>query len=378
MDEKTLEKSDNSIGQEFEVKKNTANSNRIVFSSKYFGIGETVYILTEGERFDLMKQQDEINGYKARIKELENIIAESQTDVDVDDLQDQLKEKDETIATLKDRVDSLGKELEEHKDVKVESVEDIDSLKEELKGAEDQIKYWKDAYENLMGSSDDLAARNEELIKENDQLKNANTNINETNKLLNDNIMGISSNYKESKDEIQSVFDEREKELKETIQKQQAHIDDLSEKVESLSVLKEYIPPKQHYEEIDSLKDKVKDAKLELDKLQAEVDMKLSKQKSEMEIKQTEEKAQMLLAYTQELNSYKLKYNELAKDYNHLLGDASSLSRTSVLFSGRHKAIVKDKEPAVLEEIEVEKEPTDTIEYVPKDTKDTKDTLTIV
>ena len=95
--------------------------------------------------------------------------------------------------------------------------------------------------------------------------------------------------------------------------------------------------------------------------------MKLATQKSELEVKHTEEKAQMLLAYTQELNSYKLKYNELAKDYNHLLGDASSLSRTNVIFSGRHKTIVKDKEPVELEEIEVEKEPTETIEYVPKD-----------
>ena len=368
MDEKTLEKSDNGIGQEFEVKKNTANSNRITFSSKFFAVGDNVYILTESERFDLMKQQDQIDEYKARIKELENILADAPTDVDVDDLQDQLKKKDETIATLKDRVDSLGKELEERKDVKVESVEDIESLKEELEGAESQVKYWKGAYENLMESSDGLAARNEELIKENDQLKNANTNINETNKLLNDNIIGINNNYKESKAEIQSAFEERENELKETIKKQQAHIDDLSEKVESLSGLKEYIPPKQHYDEIDSLKDKVKDAKLELDKLQAEVDMKLSKQKSEIEVNHTEEKAQMLIAYTQEINSYKLKYNELAKDYNHLLGDASSLSRTSVLFSGRHKTIVKDKEPVELEEIEVEKEPTETIEYVPKDT----------
>ena len=32
-----------------------------------------------------------------------------------------------------------------------------------------------------------------------------------------------------------------------------------------------------------------------------------------------------------------------------------------------NKAIVKDKEPVELEEIEVEKEPTETIEYVPKD-----------
>ena len=356
------------IGQEFEVKKNTANANRIGFSNTLFSVGEKVYIISESERFDLMKQQDQIDEYKARIKELENILADAPTDIDVDDLQDQLKKKDETIATLKDRVDSLGKELEERKDVKVESVEDIESLKEELEGAESQVKYWKGAYENLMESSDGLAARNEELIKENDQLKNANNNINETNKLLNDNIIGINNNYKESKAEIQSAFEERENELKETIKKQQAHIDDLSEKVESLSGLKEYIPPKQHYDEIDSLKDKVKDAKLELDKLQAEVDMKLSKQKSEIEVNHTEEKAQMLIAYTQEINSYKLKYNELAKDYNHLLGDASSLSRTSVLFSGRHKTIVKDKEPVELEEIEVEKEPTETIEYVPKDT----------
>ena len=128
MDEKTLEKSDNSIGQEFEVKKNTANANRIGFSNTLFSVGEKVYIISESERFDLMKQQDQIDEYKARIKELENILADAPTDIDVDDLQDQLKKKDETIATLKDRVDSLGKELEERKDVKVESVEDIESL----------------------------------------------------------------------------------------------------------------------------------------------------------------------------------------------------------------------------------------------------------
>lgn len=63
----------------------------------------------------------------------------------------------------------------------------------------------------------------------------------------------------------------------------------------------------------------------------------------------------------------KLKFNELAKDYNHLLGDANSLSRINTFFNGKHKLIVKDKEPVELEEIEVEKEPTETIEYVPKD-----------
>ena len=178
--------------------------------------------------------------------------------------------------------------------------------------------------------------------------------------------MGVNHNYKESKAELQADFDAKEKDLKETIEKQQAHIDELMEKVQSLAILKDYISPKEHYAALEELKDKIKEVEKELDKAQAEVDLKLSTQKSELDIKHTEEKAQMLVAYNQQLNHYKLKYNELAKDYNHLLGDASSLSRINILLSGRHKAIVKDKEPVELEEIEVE-EPTETIEYVPKD-----------
>lgn len=69
----------------------------------------------------------------------------------------------------------------------------------------------------------------------------------------------------------------------------------------------------------------------------------------------------------QQIFTQKLRFNELAKDYNHLLGDANSLSRINTFFNGKHKLIVKDKEPVELEEIEVEKEPTETIEYVPKD-----------
>ena len=56
MGEKTLEKNDNGIGRRFEVKKNTGNSNRITFSSKFFGVGDNVYILTESERFDIMNK----------------------------------------------------------------------------------------------------------------------------------------------------------------------------------------------------------------------------------------------------------------------------------------------------------------------------------
>ncbi|WP_295723506.1 hypothetical protein [uncultured Methanobrevibacter sp.] len=74
----------------------------------------------------------------------------------------------------------------------------------------------------------------------------------------------------------------------------------------------------------------------------------------------------MFLAYTQELNSYKLKYNELAKDYNHLLGDTKSLTRINTFLNGKHNDIVKDKEPVELEEINVNDE-SDDIKYIPKD-----------
>ena len=361
MDEKTLEKTDHAIGQEFEVKKNTANANRIGFSNTVFGVGEKVYVLSEKEHEDVIQQLNQVDEYKAKIKELE-------ADINDEDLKGELQEKDAMIANLKARVDNLGKELEEAKaQPKVYDKDEMEKLKEDLETAKSQEKYWKNSFEEMIGSSDDLAARNEELIKENDQLKDANNKINETNKLLNDNIIGLNASFKETKEELQSTFDTKEKDYRETIEKQQKHIDELTEKVQSLSILKDYISPKEHYEALEELKDKIKEVELELDKAKAEVDVKLKTQKSEIDVKHTEEKAQMLIAYTQELNAHKLKYNELAKDYNHLLGDASSLSRTSVLFSGRHKTIVKDKEPAELVEIEVEKEPTETIEYVPKD-----------
>jgi len=221
MGEKTLEKNDNGIGRQFEVKKNTGNSNRITFSSKFFGVGDNVYILTEGERFDVMRDLDQVDEYKARIKELESVIAAGSNNTNTEDLEKQIEEKDKTITeltnensekdnTIKElvtRVDSLAKELESSSDVKVESVDDIESLKEELKTKEGEVEYWKNAFENLMGDSDDLAARNEELIKDNEQLKTANIHINETNKLLNDNIIGINNNYKERYAEILKEYD---------------------------------------------------------------------------------------------------------------------------------------------------------------------------
>ncbi|DBA35541.1 TPA: hypothetical protein vir323_00029 [Caudoviricetes sp. vir323] len=367
MVEKKLKDSDERFGLEFEVKKNTKHANRIGFSNTLFKVGEKVYVISEEQHFDIIKDMDQVDEYKSRIKELEKIIVDNKSDNNVDDLKKELQEKDDMINTLKERVDSLGQELESNKSQpKIHDKDEIDKLKEELESERSQHEYWKSSFENIMDNSDELSARNEELIKENERLKNTNDEINQTNKLLNENLIASNANFKETTQELQSNHEATEKELKETITKQQTHIDELSKKVESLIGLKEYIPPTEHYAALEELKDKINVAETELSKAMAEVDMKLKTQKSEMDVKHTEEKAQMLVVYNQQLNHYKLKYNGLAKDYNHLLGDASSLSRINILLSGRHKAIVKDKEPVELEEIEVE-EPTETIEYVPKD-----------
>ena len=372
MARKKPKKSDYEFGVDCEVKKNTVYSSRVGFSSSLFEVGETVYIFSKSERDDLFKQiknNDSIanEDFESQIKEKDESISKlndqiaslqselasskSQIKKQLATSKSQIKEKDDCISKLKERIDSLSVELEEP----VVKADD-----------EKQTSYWKNAYEEMIKSSDELAARNEELVKENERLKTTNDNINETNKLLNDNMLGMNDNYQESQKELQAVYEGKQKELNKTIEKQQTHIDDLTKKVESLAILKEYIPPKKHYEELSSLKDKIKEVELELDKATSKVDAELSSQKSELQIAHTEEKAQMLLAYNQELNSYKLKFNELAKDYNHLLEDVNSLSRANTFFSGKHKAIVKDKEPVDFEEIDVEK-PTKTIEYVPKD-----------
>ena len=144
MDEKTLEKNDHSIGQEFEVKKNTANANRIGFSNTIFGVGEKVYVISEKERDSLIQQLNQRDEYKARIKELE-------ADINDDDLKGELQEKDAMIANLKARVDNLGKELEESKaQPKVYDKDEVEELKEEIKVARGQEEYWHNAYNNLI------------------------------------------------------------------------------------------------------------------------------------------------------------------------------------------------------------------------------------
>lgn len=63
---------------EFEVKKNTKNANRIGFSNTIFAVGERVYVLSAKQQDDLIKQLNEVNRYKSKIKELEqSIVKES-------------------------------------------------------------------------------------------------------------------------------------------------------------------------------------------------------------------------------------------------------------------------------------------------------------
>lgn len=350
MVDKTLKKTDDKFGHEFEVKKNTKNANRIGFSNTLFAIGEKVYLLSEQQRFDLIRDMDQVDKYKERIKELENIISTNSDKNKLEELKEKLQEKEVMVSDLKTKLDTIGKQDKtyKHKD-------EITKLKKEIESLKNELDYWKN-------ECDQQVATNESLIEDNEKLKKENSQ----NKLISDNILELNNDHKQVRQEMQSSFENMECELKETIEKQQTHIDDLTKKLESLYNLKEYIPPKEHYDALEVLKDKIKETETELNKVNAEVELKLTNQKSDMELKHTEEKAQMLLVYTQELNAHKLKYNELAKDFNHLLGDTKSLTRINTLFNGKHKGIVKDKEPVELEIIDIEKEP-EIIEYVPKD-----------
>ncbi|WP_295723508.1 hypothetical protein [uncultured Methanobrevibacter sp.] len=65
--------------------------------------------------------------------------------------------------------------------------------------------------------------------------------------------MGLNASFEQIKEDLQSRYENTEKELKETIEKQQTHIDELNEKLESLTALKEYIPPREHYSALQEL-----------------------------------------------------------------------------------------------------------------------------
>lgn len=199
-------------------------------------------------------------------------------------------------------------------------------------------------------------------------------------------------------DEINSLkqkVDELKQQLKETnentiaIDKHTAMIQSKQDKIDNLTTLNnEYISQNQHYNELNELKDELTNTKIELESIKASIETKLTTQKNELEKEHadkinelkdklrdaekehTNEKAQLLVAYNNDLNYNKMKYNELANKYNSLLSDARSLTRTNTLFNGKHKQIIKDKEPIEIELIPSEQLPSDeAILYVPKNEK---------
>ena len=268
--------------------------------------------------------------------------------------------------------DAIEKQLEDSIDASEHQQlqDEVAELKDLLATSQTKCKYWYDAHNNLVESSDELANRNEDLIKQNNDLKNKFDEVNNTNQLLNQNLIATNTNFKETKEQMQSDFEKQEKELKETIEKQQSHIDELTQIKDSLLPLKDNIAQKQHYNEIGALKDEIRTKEKEISKLNNEIESKLASQKSDLSIEHANEKAQILVGFNQQLDNLKLQYNNLANDYNHLLNGVDSLTRINTFFNGKHNEIKKNKEQVPLLEITTEQLPPsdeNVLEYVPKE-----------
>ena len=431
MQEQTIEKSDARIGVPCKVAIHKSKDIQYIKANLYdkkfanFNKNDIVYVLTPNEHQQIIENESKVNDYIARINQLELEINETnlrtlkqenedykktisnrdksiatfktnkvksdariqQLEKQVEDLtseheklehdlQKQIKINDnnETIITnLKSRIDELGKQIDESSSNNGDASDEdaVAQLKDELETSQKQMEYWQQAYENLIDSSDALANENEKYKHENEKLRNDNNAINETNKLLNENLIASNNTFKETKQELQSSFESKELELKETIKKMQSHIDEITQKYQSLLSTKDNIPQKQHYDEILALKDKIRQLEVEKDKLDNEIDSKLASQKSDLEIQHANEKAQMLVGYNQELNRLKLEYNNLANEYNYLLNGVDSLTRINTFFNGKHNEIKKDKEQVPLLEIPSDQLPQSNVEipmekYVPQ------------
>ena len=369
MQEQTLETSDETIGILCKVEKHNSTQNRIRFKNHIAQIGDEIYAITPPEHSSIMQQ----------LKDADEFIAKHQQNNDNEDLQNQQKEQEQLIQDLKQMNDNLAKEkdaIEKQLEDSIDASEhqqlqdEVAELKDLLATSQTKCKYWHDAHNNLIESSDELANRNEELIKQNNDLKNKFDEVNSTNQLLNQNLIATNTNFKETKEQMQSDFEKQEKELKETIEKQQSHIDELTQIKDSLLPLKDNIAQKQHYNEIGALKDEIRTKEKEISKLNNEIESKLASQKSDLSIEHANEKAQILVGFNQQLDNLKLQYNNLANDYNHLLNGVDSLTRINTFFNGKHNEIKKNKEQVPLLEITSEQLPPsdeNVLEYVPKE-----------
>lgn len=360
MQEQTLETSDETIGILCKVEKHNSTQNRIRFKNHIAQIGDEIYAITPSEHSAIMQQ----------LNDADNFIDKHQPTNE--DSQNQLQEQEQLIQDLKQMNDNLAKQLEDSIDASEHQQlqDEVAELKDLLATSQTKCKYWHDAHNNLIESSDELANRNEELIKQNNDLKNKFDEVNNTNQLLNQNLIATNTNFKETKEQMQSDFEKQEKELKETIEKQQSHIDELTQIKDSLLPLKDNIAQKQHYNEIGALKDEIRTKEKEISKLNNEIESKLASQKSDLSIEHANEKAQILVGFNQQLDNLKLQYNNLANDYNHLLNGVDSLTRINTFFNGKHNEIKKNKEQVPLLEITTEQLPPsdeNVLEYVPKE-----------
>lgn len=293
-----------------------------------------------------------------------------------------IEDLEQTIAELKEHNDAIAKQLEDSIDASEhQQLQDKVAELQSKVGTSESVDYWKNAYENIVASSDELANRNDELVTENNDLKNKVDAVNNTNQYLNQSLLGLKDSFDETIEDITTDSKNKEKELKETIKNQQSHIDEITKIKDSLLVKNEYIPTKQHYDEILALTNELNDAQKEIDKLNSDIEVKLATQKSELDsehadavnkiqLENTENKAQLLVAYNNDLNNLKIQYNNLANGYNHLLDELDSITKWNALFDSRHKKIRKDKEPVPPLEITSEQLPPSdehVLEYIPKE-----------
>ena len=269
------------------------------------------------------------------------------------------KEHQELLDKLTKWDDVHSQIHESNKDMNKINEDKIADLEKELKTTKKNLEYYENATNTLVDGSDVLVENNETLKKDNNA-------VYKTNDMLNDALLGLNATFKETSEDLQSILQSKEKELKETIQNQQLHIDKIDSKYQSLLPKSEYIAPRQHYEEIDKLKDKINASENELATIKADNETKLAKLQQELETKHNEDKAQLYVAYNNDLNNYKMQYNQLAISYNQLLEDLQSLTRINTLLNGRHNVIKKDKEKVELLELPSET-PNDIIEYIPKE-----------
>lgn len=323
MEEQTMGKSDTRFGVECKVKIKystgypTTTTNLYSKRTGYKKFADltnddVVYVLTEQEHQELLDNIAKRKEYESEIKKL-----------------------DEQLTSLKEQNDKANDDR-------------IAQLKKD-------VEYWKTSFKKVNNE-------NESLENENENLKNENNSLTETNELLEDS----NTNSKERVQYLQDAIESKEKELKETNQNHQRHIDEITNKYQSLLPLQEYVAPNQHYEEIDKLKDKIKASENELATIKADSETRLAQLQQELETKHSEDKAQIYVAYNNDLNNYKMQYNQLAIVYNQLVEDLQSLTRINTLLNGMHNVIKKNKEKVELLELPSET-PSKIIEYVPKE-----------